>query len=373
MVTAPLRKPKPALARRTAALAAASLGLLLFMVMPTGANHVQNEAIEGATYTVEFDHDGDNANWVEFQARASNGDGFFIGWARVEGSETWHYMEFAANSWERSQQGWSKFQPDVGFNVPTGKRVQFAVGMTDGSSNGMANMVLSCYFTHPAGIEQCGGSSTTTTTTPPSGDFDAPFTGFRGNEWWVQAKVGTNGPAIAKVDVRRDGGAWMPLSKQTWNTVPASWAGSYHFPQGSILQMRATAVDGRTDLSSCRQWIPASGQDAPIVPCPGSSSSSSSSGPQAFDATFSSVKGNSYWAETIVTGNMPVHLVSLRINCGDLHPMQYRADWGKWVIGKAIPSGAKVTFVAQNNQASDPVYDHSGGYVWPNATPTAGC
>src|SRR5688500_13378934 len=118
MVAKPLRQPKPALARRTAALAAASLSLLLFMAMPTGANHVQSQTIDGATYTVEFDHDGDNANWVEFQARPSNGDSLFIGWARVEGSETWHYMEFAENSWERSQAGWSKFRPDVGFNVP---------------------------------------------------------------------------------------------------------------------------------------------------------------------------------------------------------------------------------------------------------------
>src|SRR5687768_18560354 len=99
MVPTPLAQPRPALARRTAVLAVASLGLLLFMVMPTSANHVQNEVVDGDTYTVEFDHDGDNANWVEFQARASNGDSMFIGWARVEGTETWHYMQFAANSW----------------------------------------------------------------------------------------------------------------------------------------------------------------------------------------------------------------------------------------------------------------------------------
>jgi hypothetical protein len=344
--------------------------LLVLVALPAQANHVQTVTVSGATYTVEFDHAGDNEWWVEFEARATNGDSIFIGWAQVEGESGTHYMQFAANSYERQQQGWSKFEPDQAFHVTPGKRVRFSVGMTDGATGQAVNNVDSCWFTHPAGVEQCGDI-----VTDPI--FDAPFTGFRGNEWWVQAKVGTNGPTIAKVDVRiAPSGAWQPLAKQNWGTSPPSWAGSYHFPQGSILQMRATASDGRTDLSSCRQWIPPANTDATLVSCPGSSTTTTTPPPPpTFDATFSNVKGNSYWAEAVVTANMPVHMVSLRIDCSaDWHQMQYRSDWGKWVIGKAIPTGAKVTLVAQHNDgAGNSVFDHSGGYVWPNASPTTGC
>jgi hypothetical protein len=338
--------------------AALTLALLVLLAAPTGADHGQTVTVDNATYSVQFDHGGDNEWWVEFEARASNGDGIFIGWARVEGEAGWHYMRFAANDYERQQQGWSKFIPDRNFHIPPGKRVQFSVGMTDGTTGQAVNNVDSCLFTHPAGVEQCGS----TTTPPPTGDFNAPFTGFRGNEWWVQAKVGTSGPAIAKVDVRiAPDGPWKPLAKQTWGTSPPSWAGSYHFPQGSILQMRATATDGRTDLSSCRQWIPPSGQDAAIVPCPGTST--------AFDATFSGVKGNDWWVQASVSGNQPIQNVDARINCSEEWRSLTKQSYG-WAASFHVPAGSKVDFRAISTSGN---MDFSGGYVWPQATPTSAC
>jgi hypothetical protein len=349
--TAPLPPPRPRRVRPLL-LTAVALAVLVLVPLPVGANHVQNVVVDGATYTVEFDHAGDNEWWVEFEARAGNGDSLFIGWAQVEGSSTWHYMQFAANSYERQQQGWSKFEPDQNFQVPPGKRVRFAVGMTDGSSDAFANQVVSCWFTHPAGGEQCDLA-------PPSTTFDPPFTGFRGNEWWVQANVGT-GECISKVDVRSNGGAWMPLKKQSWS--PTAWAGSYHFPQGSVLQMRATACDGRTDLSSCRQWIPPANTDATIVPCSGGTTA-------PFDATFSGVKGNEWWVQTSVSANQPVQEVAFRIDCSEEWRSLKKQSYG-WAGSFHVPAGSKVDFRATSTTGNS---DFSGGYLWPQATPTSSC
>jgi hypothetical protein len=347
----PLAQRKPAL---LPSLALATLGLLVLVALPTSADHAQTASSNGATYSIQFEHDGDNAWWVEAQARTFDGDSIFIMFAEVEGVSSGHYMKFAANDYERQQQGWSKFAPDQAFQVPAGKRVRFEAHLTDGAT-GQTGVVQSCWFTHPDGVEQCGSTTT----------FSAPFTGFRGNEWWVQAQVGTNGPAIAKVDVRiAPDGAWRPLAKQSWGTSPPSWAGSYHFPQGSILQMRATAVDGRTDLSSCRQWIPPAGTDATIVACPASQ-------PPAFDATFSNVKGNEYWAEAVIKANGPIFAVLMK-NCTtgeEEYDMVYRADWGKWTLGRHIPSGSKVYMTAIGEGGSD----SSGTYIWPSATPSTPC
>jgi hypothetical protein len=334
---------------------------LVGLAVPVFANHVQNVSAGGSTFTVEFDHDGDNAWWVEFQARGSNGDGMFLGQVLVEGTTTWRGMNFAANDYERQQAGWSKFAPEQSFNVPDGKRVMFRVHMTDGAT-GNTGIVQSCWFTHPAGVEQCGTTSTTTTT---GSGFNPQFTGFRGNEWWVQANVGTTSHCISKVDVRSNNGAWMPLGKQSWG--PTAWAASYHFPQGSILQMRATSCSGQVDLSSCRQWIPAPNTDATIVACPGGTPQ-----PTPFDATFTGVKGNHYWVQVNVAANEPLKEVAFRVNCAPSWIPLAKQSWGGWAPTHQviIPQGSKVDFKATS---LDGDRDASGGYIWTAATPTSGC
>ncbi len=91
----------------------------------------------------------------------------------------------------------------------------------------------------------------------------------------------------------------------------------------------------------------------------------------AFAATFSNVAGNSHWAEVVVKGNEPVQMVLAYIgDCDhDGSDMVYRADWGKWVLGVPIPDGSRVVFEAYGQTG----VVRSGGYTWPQATPTAGC
>src|ERR1041385_1833215 len=300
------------------------------------ANHVQ--VAHGDA--IVFDHRTGNEWWVEV-AVSGGAAGSVASIQAMDTGGAWVTMaphpEWAPGDWAAS------------FHIEPGHLVKFRALWSGG------DQVESCWFTHPAGVEQCA------TGTPA---FDATFTGVRGNEWWVQANVASNGPAVSAVDVRLNGGAWQPMSKQTW--APTAWAASYHLVQGTIVQMRATATGGATDLSSCRQWIPASGQDATIVPCPGTQ-------PPAFDATWTSVKGNEYWLEAVVHANAPVNMVLLMLDCDTAHDpadMVYRADWGKWVIGIHIPAGSVVTMTAYSGDGRT---DTSSTYLWPQGTVARPC
>lgn len=200
----------------------------------------------------------------------------------------------------------------------------------------------------PTPTTSSSGSSSSGTTT--GGAFQAPVTAVRGNEWWVQANVGTNGPALSKVDVRLNNGAWMPLTKQSWG--PTAWAGSYHIVQGTAVQMRATATDGQTDLSSCRQWIPPAGQDAAIVPCPTTTSSSTSTTGGAFSVTFTPRSvGNDWWVETGVSANQPVAKVEAKVNSGAWTELP-ATDWGTYAKSINAPNGSQVTFRATSTSGA---------------------
>ncbi len=355
----------------------AALALAFTLPMPSDANHVQTTTT-GAPFTAQFVHGGDNAWWVEVEIKPG-GDGVMnMVHTQVEGSSTLYPMKSVANDYARQQQGWLKFAPEQAFNVPAGKRVMFWAGFT---GSGAADTVLSCWFTHPAGVEQCDGgtsssststsgtssssstttsaSSTTTTSSPPP--FDATFTGVRGNEWWVQAQVATNGPSIAKVDVHlyANGawGSWMPVARQSWG-----WGSSYHIVQGTVVQLRATATDGRTDLSSCRQWIPAPNTDAAIVACPGTVA--------PFDATFTGVKGNEWWVQANVAGNRPIAGVSVRVECTPYWTPLTKQSWGGWTASFHIPANSRLDFQAHT---ADWASDGSGGYGWTAAGPIDPC
>lgn len=321
-----------------------TLALLGFVLPSAEANHAQHRTVDGVLHSVQFDHDGDNEWWVEVLVKDIEGDHAVTVEARPEGG-AYHHLQHKAivNGWHK----WGTNTNDM-FRIPPGERVQFRAFVIDaGTGNGQ--FVESCAFTHPDGVEQCSS--------PPP--FDAGFTGVRGNEWWIQAQVSTNGPPVAKVDVTLDQGAtWKPLEKKSWG-----WATSTRIVDGTVVRLRATAADGQTDLSSCRRWIPPSGQDAAIVDC-------GSSG--AFDATFTNVKGNEWWVEAVIKANRPIFGVFVYFGDCTNEPadMTFRSDWGKWTLGGTrIPAGTRVVLEAFGEGGSE----FSGGYTWPQATPTSGC
>ncbi len=338
------RGRSPRVTRVTVAALIIASAFLVTMLASTSANHNQSATVGATTVNMTFDHDGDNEWWVEVLVKDAGGDGAITVEARPE-SGTYHHLQQKSivNGWAK----WGTNSQDK-VRVPAGERVQFRALVND-ASTGSGAFIESCFFTHPAGVEQCSSPQ----------PFDGTFTGVRGNEWWVQARVSTNGPSISTVEVTLDQGAtWKPLEKKSWG-----WGTSTRIVDGTMVRLRATATDGQTDLSSCRRWIPASNQDALIVDCQSS---------QSFDATFTNVKGNEWWVEAKVTANRPVHAVLVYWNDCSQEPaaMTYQSDWGKWVLGRTFfETGTKLVFEARGEAGSE----RSGGYVWAQATPASGC
>ncbi len=221
------------------------VAILVGMAVPVTANHQQNEAGQ----TVTFDHRSGNEWWVEVQITGTIST---VGWGvyvRDDGG-AWILMENP--SWAQNQGQYVK-----SFHIEPGHRVQFKLTKS-------SDVIESCWFTHPAGVEQCAMAPPP----PPPGTFDTTFTAVRGNEWWVQANVASNGPSISKVDATLDNGVtWKPLAKQSWGAT--AWAASFRVVQGTVVQLRATATGGATDASDCYGWIPASNSDAGKVACGG--------------------------------------------------------------------------------------------------------
>lgn len=179
-----------------------------------------------------------------------------------------------------------------------------------------------------------------------------------GNEWWVEVLLsgGASG-SVSGVQAMDTDGPWVTMAKKSWGP----WAGSFHIEPGHQVKFRASFAGGET-VTSCWFDHPAGTEQCGETPPPPPP-------PSDFDATFSNVKGNEWWAELRVTANEPVRSVALSVDCGADVAMQFRADWGKWVLSTHIPNGAKVTFTAIGDSGGE----QSGGYLWPQATPTSGC
>lgn len=328
-----------------AILATATATLFLGLMVPASANHVQND---NGSRAIAFDHVAGNEWWVE--VAISGPDAFTaIGVFAHDGA--------GSNLHGLEKKSWGTWGGS--FHIEPGHDVQFRALWANGAEQN------SCWFSHPAGVENCG---TTPPPPPPPGAFDASFTGFTGNQWWEQAKVAAStGYAIGTVDVRMNNGPWKPLALQSWG----GWAASYQAVQGTVVQMRATATNGETDVSSCRQWIPAQGQDATIVACPTTTPPPPPPPPPGvFDATFTGVKGNDWWVQVNVAANQPVRDVVVRVNCASDWQGLTKQSWGGWTSSFNIPPGSRVDFQARNATYAS---DNSGSYIWPQATPTPGC
>lgn len=185
--------------------------------------------------------------------------------------------------------------------------------------------------------------------------FAADFRTKGGNEWWVEVKVDANAP-LAGVDARAGDGPWRALSLRSWG----AWAASFHVPDGSIVQFRATSAEGETTYSGRYVWPSGGAADG------GAGGGSGSGG---FAASFENVRGNTWWVEADVraTGGT-LQGVDARVNDGAWTALQ-RTDWGSHAKGMAAPDGSIVELRARST-AGDVV--RSQPYRWPDATPTGG-
>ena len=302
-------------------------GVLLLAAAPLAAGDHPQTSDEA---TIRFDHRGGNAWWVEVKVDFATAEPGSVHLDRIDARDQdgpWTTLTLRS---------WGNYAGS--FHVEPGHQVQFRGAQHGGMSD--ARIWESCWFTHPAGVEQCG--------TQPA-EFDATFSGVKGNAWWIQASVSAVNGQVAKVEASIDGGAFKPLSNKGWG-----WAASYHAPEGSLVQLRATSTTGATDESGCYRWTSA----APTG-CEGSPVGQ-------FEATFSNARGNAWWIETDVhVRDGTLDGVDARVDGGSWVALT-KQSWGSWAKSIPAPAGSTVEFRARATDTyGQPQEAISGTYAWP--------
>ncbi|HUR61779.1 MAG TPA: S8 family serine peptidase [Candidatus Thermoplasmatota archaeon] len=182
-----------------------------------------------AAFTATFaPASGSNAWWVDLKVTASATVASVS--ATVNGGSPHALAKTSWGTWAAS------------FSAPKGSTVLATAKDVDGRtamSPPMAWLVST-------GTATSSPTPTSTTSTAPSpATFAATFTPKTlTNHWWVETAV-SSGQAIAKVEVRLDGGAWTALPKDSWGT----YAKSMSVPAGTHLVFRATSTTGATATS----------------------------------------------------------------------------------------------------------------------------
>ena len=282
-------------------------------------------------FTASFEPHGGNEWWVQTRVTASA----TLASVEARGPDgAWRALSL------RSWGSWA-----ASFHVPDGGLVTFRATSTGGEA------VTSDAFRWPGG-EPAGGSSPPPP--PPSSEFAATFHSVGGNEWWVQTGVRSD-RALAGVDARVDGGTWRALADKGWG-----WAASFHVFAGSVVEFRARATDGAIATSGGYLWPDA-------TPTSGSGNGGGSGGGGTFSATFSSVSGNKWWVQAVVKASAPLAGVDARVDGGAWRALADKG-WG-WAASFHVPDASVVEFRAR---ATDGQAATSGGYRWPDATPTSG-
>jgi hypothetical protein len=319
------------------ALVAAALLLLALPAAPfVAADHQQpmNPGSDPSYGWVVFDHVKGNEWWVEVKVTSSDGDPSFVA-ARAE-SGTFHHLTL---------QPWGAWAGS--FHIPPGERVQFHATREGGMSDLWD--VNSCYFTHPAGAEQC-----------PPGATDPFAAAFRpsGNAWWEQVTVSANRP-VAGVFLTVDdvsGGRWYALRHESWG----GWTMGANAPQGYTVQFYANDGAEAAD-SPCYRWTTAAVTDCPPSYGP------SPMGP--FMTRFDDWKGNEWWVEAKVGPVQPTRVLA-QDDGGPWVPMAWHADWGTWAASFHVEPGHRVRFQAVFESPSDPTetyascwFTHPGGFA----------
>lgn len=312
------------------ALALTILGLFL-LVSLASANHQQDPQENGTM--VAFDHVGGNEWWVEVRA---TGNQPIIGvFARDEGG-SWVDLE---------KKTWGVWAGS--FHIQPGHHVQFWAEHDD------FQQTISCWFTHPGGVEDCGYDP------DAGGGADTTFDHRGGNEWWVQVDVTGDPSSVQAMD---DGGPWVGLDKKDWG----DWAASFHIEPGHDVRFRVLG-DAAEWQVSC--WFTHPGG---LTPTGGQTCGTSDEEPPPppppsgdFDATFRTSGGNEWWVEIYVDANEPLAGVDARADDGTWHELTLRS-WGAWAESFHVPDGSVVEFRAQSTDGDTVM---SGQYSWPSGEP----
>jgi hypothetical protein len=272
-------------------------------------------------HAVTFDHRGGNEWWVEVKVTAADGVVHGV-YARTEHGT---YQPLTLRSWGN----WA-----ASFHIPPGERVQFFAYHQHPSGKFDEWALNSCYFTHPAGVEQCDPGSTADTTFA----FRSPS----GNAGWAQVYVDASRP-VKEAWVFVDdvwGGTVTAMKHESWG----GWTSPVRAPQGTTVQFWAS--DGaRGDQSACLRWTTAAPTSCPPTYGP------SPMGP--FMTRFDHWKGNEWWVEAKVGPIQPTRVYA-QDDGGPWVPMAWHGDWGTWAASFHVEPGHKVRFQAVFESPYDP-------------------
>lgn len=264
--------------------------------------------------TITFDHKAGNEWWVEVKVTPPE-VGVDDVLARAENG-TWHRLTL------RSWGNWA-----ASFHVPPGERVQFQASRAGGMSD--VYRQTSCFFTHPAGVEQCDGQ--------PS-NLQVNFHDPQGHRWWQSVFADSNTPLkqvlllTHLVNTTRAYG----MEKQDWG----AWATSRDVPEGTMVQFLAS--DGaETQRSPCYRWPNASALKPPVVPCfqdqgPGE--------PTGAHTRFDHKGGGEWWVEVRIAPLQPTRVLAQDTG-GEWKELNLRS-WGNWAGSFHIAPGNEVRFRA---------------------------
>lgn len=252
---------RPAQLRLRLAAAATALALLV-VALPADANHTQGG--------ITFDSLGGNEWWVDVQL-----GGAYDYYSNPEVRDSnggWAYMDHP--SWAKPG------QYVLSYHVEPGNKVKFRVSHRD-------SVEVSCWFTHPAGVEACDGSETFAATFTPSGTSESIRVQVAGNQpltsvgWQV---MGTQGAWSGPTMTRTTG---SPTS-----SAASTWVTNVHVPHGEILKFTAWSNDdwSASVESGCFRW-----PTATPVACPNADYLSVQT-PMSYDGNLSHMEARAYWS-----------------------------------------------------------------------------
>ena len=125
----------------------------------------------------------------------------------------------------------------------------FGVAHGDGSQKSAAKVWIDGVKAVRAGTTPTT-TATTTSSSPSPTSFSATFAPKAiGNDYWIETAVSSSA-AIAKVEVRLNGGSWVTLPKASWG----NYADDLHAPNGTQVTFRATSTSGATATSAAYTW-----------------------------------------------------------------------------------------------------------------------
>jgi hypothetical protein len=297
------------------------------------------------------DVDGDGVQEVLANGPGSGGDGIWYLDARTGAKETF----VGTTSWKVAR------APVVADLWGTGT-MQWVVevGPADSTNVGGGILVYDTHAPYSAAWPHLPDPSLAAAPPPPpppGGPFNATFKVSSPNEWWEQVDV-TPSPAraLAKVEVRVDGGTWLGMARNQWG----SWTRSVHASAGTSVEFLATDTGAAASQSAPFTWLDGNltkGSVTPGTPPPPPPPPP----PSTFAPTFTPVSGvNEWWIELTVGTSEPLAGVDARVNLGSWTALGH-TSWGTWAKSIHAAPGDRVQFRATTTYGATAL---SGNFTW---------